>query len=354
MSRPHIDWSQLWCPGPKRAFTGEEMARAGGDAPGATLLAVAGVNVAMLAFGLLQVVPAEHSARISGLLLLLIIVGWQAAGYLWRNPWRRPLMLIVVATSLAMIGMALGIRWRVSDSASRIVITSVLAGGVVALQIGLCFLVVWRASQIEGRLREHAERAKSIEMARRLAAAQIEPHFLFNTLSSAQHWVQTGDARAAPLLAALTGYLRATLPLFQRTELPAADEVLAVQRYLEVMQARMGDRLRWQIDVDAAARAARLPPGMLLTLVENAVVHGVEPQLAGGRIGLRGTVDGNRVAFSVEDDGAGPPAAMQDGIGLANIRERLNLAHGNAANLTLVERPEGGCRAQLQLPWTAP
>ncbi|MDQ2780648.1 MAG: histidine kinase [Pseudomonadota bacterium] len=230
--------------------------------------------------------------------------------------------------------------------------TSVLAGGAFVLLTGLWFLVIWRSSQIEGRLRGQAESARSIEMARRLATAQIEPHFLFSTWASAQHWVQTGHARAAPLLAALTGYLRATLPLFQHAELPAADELLAVQRYLEVMQARMGERLRWQIDVSDDARRARLPPGLLLTLVENAVVHGVEPKLVGGHVALRGRVEGSRVTFRVDDDGARLPAELKDGIGLANIRERLALAHGGNAGLTLQARADGGCRPQLQLPWT--
>jgi LytS/YehU family sensor histidine kinase len=213
------------------------------------------------------------------------------------------------------------------------------------------FLVVWRAQTIESRLREQAEREKSIEMARRLAAAQIEPHFLFNTLASMQHWVQTKDDRAAPLLAALTGYLRATLPLFKHALLPAGEELVAVQRYLEVMQARMGARLAYTLDIEPGLERALLPPGLLLTLVENAIAHGLEPQLAGGHISVRARRLGDTAAFEVLDDGVGPAPDMQDGVGLANARQRLALNCGATASLHIAAAEGGGCHAQIRLPW---
>jgi LytS/YehU family sensor histidine kinase len=217
------------------------------------------------------------------------------------------------------------------------------------------FLVVWRSGQIEGRLRERAEREKSIEMARRLAAAQLEPHFLFNTLASVQHWVQTKDDRAAPLLAALTGYLRSTLPLFNRPLLAAGQELAVVQQHLQVMQLRMGERLAWQLDVPEELHAALLPPGVLLTLVENALAHGLEPQLRGGRLCITGRREGDHAFFEVLDSGNGPAPDMRDGVGLSNIRERLQLACGDAAQLTITSAEGGGCRARLQIPFrTAP
>jgi signal transduction histidine kinase len=346
-----VDWSQLWYPGRKTPFTTAEMAQAGSDAPSPTLLAVAGMNVAIIGFMVLQLAPSSQTARLTGLIAGIALLGYTAGRWLWRNPWRKPLMQATLGIALLLGLFAGGIRVRVPDREERLAAGMLVAISAVAVPVLLWFLTVWRAQQIEGRLREQAEREKAIEMARRLAAAQIEPHFLFNTLASLQHWVQTKDERAAPLLESLTGYLRATLPLFNRPLLAAREELVAVQRYLEVMQSRLGGRLSWQLDVAPGAMAALLPPGLLLTLVENAVVHGVEPQLAGGRIVVTGRRAGALVHFVVTDNGAGPPAHMHDGVGLANIRQRLALACGGAARLEVLAAPEGGCRAELQLPY---
>ncbi len=346
-----IDWTQLWYPGRKQPFTTEELARAGSDGFSPTLVAVSALSFAILAFLVLQVAPAAQTARLTGLLVAVAVLTVNAARWLWRNPWRRRLLVVTLGMALVLAGLVLGISVRAPDGETRNTAGLLVAmcGGVVPVL--LWFLAVWRAHQIEARLREQAEREKAIEMARRLAAAQVEPHFLFNTLASVQHWVQVRDERAGPLLAALTGYLRATLPLFDRPLLPAERELEAVRRYLEVMQARLGPRLAWQVDVQPAAEAALLPPGLLLTLVENAVEHGIEPQLRGGRIVLEGRVDGGTVRFAVIDDGAGLPAELHDGDGLAGVRERLALAAGAAAGLSMTVPPGGGCRAEIHLPY---
>ena len=347
-----IDWSQLWYPGPRRAFTADEMARAGSDAPSPTLLAMAAINFASVAFVALQVAPAEQTARMSAALAAIAVMAASTARWLWWRPWRRPLMQAQLGVTIAMVLLALGIRWRLPERADREAVALTLAIGCAGLVVALWFLVLWRAQQIEARLRELSEREKAIEMARRLAAAQLEPHFLFNTLASVQHWVQTKDDRAAPLLAALTGYLRATLPMFNRPLLAVGDELQAIERYLQVMQARMGTRLAWRIDVDAALHTLQLPPGVLLTLTENAVVHGLEPQLSGGELLLRGRVQGHTAHFDIIDNGPGPAPAMQEGVGLCNVRQRLLLACGTAAQLKLGAAPGGGFRAELCLNTT--
>jgi hypothetical protein len=350
MAHKPIDWSQLWYPGPKRPFTADEMARFGSDGPSRTLLAIAAINIASVAFVLLQVTPAAQTAALTGALVALVVMGTAAARWLWWRPWRRPLMQAQLAVVAAMLLLAIGIRWRVPARADREALAIALAVGCALLTVLLWFLVTWRAQQIGSRLREQAEREQAIEMARRLAAAQLEPHFLFNTLASLQHWVETGDARAAPLLAALTGYLRATLPMFKRPLLALGDELLAVERYLQVMQARLGPRLRWQIEVDDALRRAQLPPGLLLTLVENAVLHGVEPQLAGGEVRVTGRLQQGLVLLEVTDNGPGIVPPLREGVGLANLRQRLALGSDGRATLTLSAAPGGGCRACLQLP----
>jgi len=350
MHSKSIDWSQLWYPGPKRAFTADEMARAGGDGPSATLLTIAGINVALIFSVALQVAPQALTARMTGLLAMWVLLGGVTARWLWWRPWRRPLMQASVGFAALLTTSALALRWRMPDPEERLALHGAQTLVGFTLLLLLWFLVVWRAQQIESRLTAQAERARAIEMAQRLAAAQVEPHFLFNTLASLQHWVQTQDPRAAPLLEALTGYLRATLPMFSRALQPAADELHAVRLYLQVMQARLGSRLSWREEVAPALLAQPVPPGLLLTLVENAIEHGISPQLGGGTLVLRARLQGQDAVFEVQDDGPGPAPGSRDGIGLANSRERLALTCGPQARLDISAHPDGGCLARLTLP----
>ena len=126
---------------------------------------------------------------------------------------------------------------------------------------------------------------------------------------------------------------------------------MAVQRYLEVMQARMGERLVWRLDIEPGLEQALLPPGLLLTLVENAVAHGVEPQLAGGEIVVAARRNGPDAVFEVRDNGPGPAPGRPDGVGLANARQRLALGCGERARLSLEAAPGGGCCATIHLPF---
>jgi Histidine kinase len=351
MTSPRIDWSQLWYPGPKRAFTAEEMARAGGEGPSRTFLVVIAVNLASIILVALQLAPPGRVGHMAVVLLVLVALGGAAARWLWYRPWRWPLMVVSLVLAASLVALAMVVSWLVPDRETRLAAAMPLAVGCAVLVVVMWFLVIWRAQDIEAKLREQAEREKSIEMARRLATAQVEPHFLFNTLASVQHWVQTKDDRAAPLLAALTGYLRATLPLFNRPTLAAGEELLVVQRYLEVMQSRLGSRLRFEIQIDTDVEATLLPPGVLLTLVENAVAHGIEPQIAGGQVAIQGQRVGDEVVFTVFDNGLGPAPGAADGVGLSNARQRLLLTCGPQAKLSLHRAPEGGCRAEVHLPW---
>lgn len=190
-------------------------------------------------------------------------------------------------------------------------------------------------------------------MAHRLAAAQIQPHFLFNSLAALQHWVQQKDDRAAPMLESLTGFLRATLPLFDRGSLRLGDEAAAVQRYLEVMRLRLGERLRARVDIPPAAADAMLPPGVLLTLVENAIEHGVLPSLSGAELSVQARVEGDMLTIKVSDSGprAWPPMPAAR-VGAGEQREPgLRQACGEAATLTLHDRAQGGCTATVRIPY---
>jgi hypothetical protein len=354
MTSSRIDWSQLWYPGRKRAFTAAELAQAGGAGPSRTFFVVIAVNVLSIVLVSLQMTPAGQRGPVAAALAVLTAMGAGAAWWLWNRPWRWPLMAVSLTLAGSLIALAMVLRWLVPDREARLAAGLPLAVGCGVLVALMWFLVIWRAQDIEAKLREQAEREKSIEMARRLATAQVEPHFLFNTLASVQHWVQTKDDRAAPLLQALTGYLRATLPMFNRPLVVATDELLALRRYLEVMQARLGARLRVEIHVDSAVDNTLLPPGVLLTLVENAVAHGIEPQISGGHITVQGAADGTHAVFTVTDNGPGLPASFNEGVGLSNARQRLQLTCGSQAQLLLGAAPGGGCRAELRVPLKAP
>ncbi|MBI5718166.1 MAG: histidine kinase [Burkholderiales bacterium] len=346
-----IDWSTVFMLLPSRRFTAEELRRAIPGPMSPSVKVSIAFNLAVPALALLiafgrdapWVVPATMLAFVA----LLAWIGLRA----WADP-----SSSVPRTGYWMLPLLSGLvgGWLLKGPEVTRAAAVAIAMMMVIGSLGLWFVIVHRHQYVQMRLAELAERERAVEMARRLAAAQLEPHFLFNTLASLQHWVATRDERAAPLLEALTGYLRATLPMFALPTLALADEAEAVRRYLQVMQARLGARLAWRVEIDPRLQALAVPPGLLLTLVENAVEHGIEPQIGGGEVSLRAAVQegGERAeaVVAVEDSGAGPAADAHEGLGLTNARERLAFTHGTAARLTIARSPAGGCRAELRLP----
>jgi sensor histidine kinase YesM len=186
-----------------------------------------------------------------------------------------------------------------------------------------------------------------------LLQAQIQPHFLFNTLAALQHWVDVGDARAAPLLRALTGFLRGSTELMLRDGVTLAQEGELVRHYLAIMQSRLGERLRFRIDLAPGCEAQPLPPGLLITLVENAVEHGIEPQLRGGEVQVIARQVDGVFELRVLDDGAGlaaGPGGVAEGVGLTNSRERLRHQFGPRAELLLRARTDSpGTEVRLRV-----
>lgn len=350
-----IDWSQLWYPGPTRVFTDEELARAGGDRPSRTFLVMLAISLIVVAQALLQHAPDGEVARLTGLLAAVAVANYRGGMWLWRDPSRRRLMILTMSCMAAFVVFAFGLRWRLPAGAARDWLLYTSAGACNFTALGFWFIAVYRSQQVEARLRELDERDRAIALTRQLATAQIQPHFLFNSLASLQHWVDTRDERAGPMLNSLTAYLRATLPLFDRQTLTLGEELEAARRYLEVMQARLGSRLRFEIRAEPATLGAALPPGVLLTLVENAVEHGVSPQLSGGQVRVSAHIEaGGALSLQVVNDGPGlPPSGAVGGeghVGLANTRARLAQAFGDLASLTLSNVPEGGCCVMLRLP----
>ncbi len=188
--------------------------------------------------------------------------------------------------------------------------------------------------------------------------AQIEPHFLFNTLASVRSLVRIEPERAELTIDALSDYLRLTLPKIRR-DLGAERATLGEQvdicaGYLELMKIRMRDRLTYKVDIGPGIRDLAFPPLLLISLVENAVKHGLEPKSGAGSITIRARLAGTETTpmleVSVEDDGVGLKEGAGGGVGLANIREQLQHRFGERASLDIASRDGGGVVARIVLP----
>ena len=186
----------------------------------------------------------------------------------------------------------------------------------------------------------------------RLLQAQVEPHFLFNTLANVQALVDAGSSQASPVLASLVAYLRAAVPRLSEPVHRLGREVDMARAYLALMQMRLPDRLQFDVQFDTTLEAAKCPPMTLLTLVENAVRHGIDPGIDGGRIDIRvRRLAGERCIAEVEDTGVGVQATSAGlGTGLSTLRERLLLAFGGRAELRLNEIAPHGVRAEVEFP----
>jgi two-component sensor histidine kinase len=200
------------------------------------------------------------------------------------------------------------------------------------------------------RERRELER-QAIEARTQLLRSQIQPHFLFNTLANVQALVDAGSPHASRVLASLIAYLKAAVPQLDESSSTLGREVELVRAYLELMRMRMPDRLQFALDVDPAVLPLRCPPTTLLTLVENAVRHGIDPAEDGGAIDIAVRRAGGDVLIRVEDSGAGPAATdAGPGTGLKALRERLALAFGEAAALRLFAREPRGFTVEVQFP----
>lgn len=225
--------------------------------------------------------------------------------------------------------------------------------GAAALALLSC--LVFYAFFVTKHRQIHAEDLAA-EARLKLLQGQIEPHFLFNTLANVIGLMERDTPRAKAMLESFVDYLRASLGSLRHEAHTVGDELALIEAYLQVIGLRMHDRLAWQLDVPEALRPLPLPALIVQPLVENAIVHGLEPKVAGGHVTLRGRLDADRLVFEVEDDGlglaAGDDAAPRRGSGsaLANIRARLAQRWGPAASLEVDARPQGGVTARLRLP----
>lgn len=217
----------------------------------------------------------------------------------------------------------------------------------------------WREAQQAQEMANLKQQKTEADMKLTVLQAQVEPHFLFNTLASVHSLIRQDPERAEATVEALVDHLRATMPKL-RAEMGSArstlqDQLDVCESYLKVMQIRMLPRLRYTIDVPDSLRAHPFPSYMLISLVENAIKHGIEPNPSGGNIVVTASVesrhDARQLAVCVTDDGAGLQPGTGKGVGLENIRAQLAALFGSDAALTVRARQLSGVEATIRVPY---
>ena len=289
--------------------------------------------------------------------------------YTWRQSLPRTLLTalhIAIPIVGVFVGYSLGFSLN-GQSFYKTLVNYPRAGGLV-FSVGLlvAFITYLVMDSQTRSLRSEAQEAHAKEAAAafqkqasdaelRALQAQIEPHFLFNTLANVQALIDYEPAKARQMLESFIEYLRATLDASRRTQGTLGDEVAMLRRYLQLMQVRMGQRLHTVWDIDPNLLSQPLAPLLLQPLVENAIKHGLEPKIEGGTITVHASQHQGRVRVVVQDDGIGLQAASTarkapatgSGTGLSNVRARLQSTRGENATLFIANTPEG-CLATLE------
>jgi len=201
------------------------------------------------------------------------------------------------------------------------------------------------------RLNEVEREKREVEAHLRLLQAQIEPHFLFNTLANVSSLIEVDAVQARRLLDRLNDWLRVALARTRSESATLGDELTLLENYLQILEMRFGARLRWKIDAAEEVRSLQFPPMLLQPLVENAIRHGIEPKLGGGQLNISAQIEQGVLHLRVDDDGAGfNDKSSGSGAGLENIRARLSALYGGAAKLELQTNEKGGVSSLLELP----
>jgi hypothetical protein len=309
-----------------------------------------------------QVIAREVVVGMAMLLAFGIFEQWPARLPPWLARWALQVMAVAFVVPPTVLAIYLAVAagdaepfWRNPLRLSGfmvITLSALLAGPWVAVA------ALFRQSEYAARRqalafeleRSELER-KALDSRLRLLQAQVEPHFLFNTLANVRELVVSGSSQAATVLDSLIAYLRAAVPRLNEPATTLEQELQLVRAYLELMHMRMPDRLQFDVQADAEALKLRCPPTTLLTLVENAVRHGIDPSEEGGRIDVRVRLQEGRCHAEVVDTGVGlRNAGAGLGTGLATLRERLQLVFGSDAQLRLAALAPHGARAEVDFP----
>ena len=268
----------------------------------------------------------------------LIKPGLEAAGLSVNPPAPPPLVKA--------IGLAINV--------AALVVIYGLFGGGLALRAYFSEHRRWDEHHHVRELNALESRVHEADLRLGVLQAQVEPHFLFNTLASVRALVRQDPAQAEATLDALVDFLRATIPKLREDRglhATLGQQLDLCSSYLALMQVRMGGRLTYDVRAYEALRAVPFPPSLLITLVENAIKHGIDPRPGPGRIEIDAVRDGDALRVQVRDDGAGLQPGLSTGVGLANVREQLAARYGARAAFVLSPAAEGrGVCAEIRVP----
>jgi sensor histidine kinase YesM len=227
----------------------------------------------------------------------------------------------------------------------------------IVLSVILSMIFFWRERHARAEAELQAEKLRATRIEResvfanlRALQAQIEPHFLFNTLANVASLVDPDPAKAKRMLESFIRFLRASLSATRNESTTLADEGELIAAYLDVLQIRMGARLRYDVDIPADLHSVTLPPMLLQPVVENSIKHGLEPKVEGGTVSVRAHRNGNGVAVEIADTGVGFLPTTRGGMGLTNVRDRLRLIYGERASLAVTEAAQGGAVVTVTIP----
>jgi sensor histidine kinase YesM len=276
-------------------------------------------------------------------------------GFIARVCYFSVIPLVGVFIGFALVTALTGVQfgaWLTRPAAlASLVVTSLVISTVLSV------IFFWRersavAEADVARERERRERIERESVAANLRAlqAQIEPHFLFNTLANVSSLIDSDRAEAKRMLESFIRFLRSSLAATRAETTTLAAEAQLIAAYLEVIRVRMQARLRYSIDVPQELGEFALPPMLLQPVVENAVRHGLEPKVEGGTVTMVARQDGGFIVIEVADSGVGFAPTTRGGVGLSNLRERMKLLYGDEASLTVTEAAGGGTVVQLRIP----
>jgi signal transduction histidine kinase len=309
-------------------------------------------GAAALAIGWLGRLAVFLITGITMLITALIVLN--AAGRAGRENIGVAVVAAVVAAAVsALVRYAVGATPAGEGPGYMLMVFTSWLGSAAILVAGYVFYLRAQSADSEARtaeLRRGALETQQLATRLRLLQAQVEPHFLFNTLSNIRRLAQTDAGAGRAMLGQLSRYLRAALPRMREHETTLADEIELVRAYLGLQQVRMGARLETAIDAPPALLEARVPPMMLATLVENAIKHGIAPLAEGGAIRISAQKADGALKLTVADTGRGLAASSGTGVGLANIRARLAALYGASAGLRLEANSPRGVAAVITLP----
>ena len=261
------------------------------------------------------------------------------------------------------VGVAIG-QWMVTGVPEALAAWNIEPPGhvasplsiIVMAWLGLAIFVLKESDRAAERAL-HDEAERQLDMGRQVLEAQIqvlqsqvEPHFLFNTLAHVRRLYQTDAPAGRAMIRQLSRYLRDALPAVQESGVSLDRDLELAVTYLNLQQVRMGARLEFEIDVPAELGQTRVPPMMITTLVENAIKHGLSALPQGGTVRIAARRDGTALCIQVSDTGGGFQANLGTGVGLANVRARLAMLHGSAAQLSLSRNTPRGVTVTIVVP----